>query len=246
MKTWNKTYVAFLIASLSASIAFQTRAYALQADSNRIHLDDSDWWSGYTKGAGSPPVKPENKEPALTKFKILGVELEEPQLGVALVKIGKATVVGRGDASTGRDQACYVSEGSEPVYLIFENGELDSSFYLFKDDHPWHGRELCATSGRVSKDTATDSGLKLGLARSQVEAILGRPTASFKHWLIYSYSLERKRPIGEFKKYLEGIPKEREKELEAQIPTWHFDLFIAVRFSSSTVDYLTVSEASED
>lgn len=93
--------------------------------------DNSDWWS-LTRDVGGPDVQPQKRVPAASNFSILGVALGDPQ-GVQLAaKLGKAVIVGRGDAATARAQMCYVSVTSSPaVHLIFEQGEVDYAFYLF-------------------------------------------------------------------------------------------------------------------
>jgi hypothetical protein len=77
--------------------------------------------------------------------------------------LGKATVVERGDASTGRSQICYSSLGKQSkTYLMFEKGEVNDSFYLFKGGPDWKGSKLCTASNLVTTNLSTASGLRLG------------------------------------------------------------------------------------
>jgi len=56
----------------------------------------------------------------------------------AAAKLGISAIIERGDASTGRSQACYVSarDGAK-VHLIFEQGEVDFTYYMFVGGPAW-------------------------------------------------------------------------------------------------------------
>ena len=92
--------------------------------------DDSDWWS-LTRDVSGTNIKPQKRVPAASNFSILGIHLGESDDSAQIVgKLGKAAFVSRGDAASGRIQACYVSpENSPSIYLIFEQGEVDNVFY---------------------------------------------------------------------------------------------------------------------
>lgn len=154
-------------------------------DNATVAGDNSDWWS-LTRAIDGPNIKPEKRVPADSNFSILGVALGDPQGVQIAAKLGKAPIVGRGDAATARARVCYVSVGTSPsVHLIFEQGEVDNVFYLFSDGPNWKGSKLCAKSALVSSRLKTGSGLALGQTRAQVEAVLGKPTVIRPDKLIY-------------------------------------------------------------
>ena len=147
--------------------------------------DDSDWWS-MTRGVDGADIEPQKRLPADSNFSILGVALGDSQFVQVGARLGTASQVIRGDASTGRTQACYVSSNSSPqVHLVFEQGEVDYAFYLFSGGPDWQHSELCKKSSTISSRLKTGSGLALRQTRSQVEAILGKPTAVQANTLIY-------------------------------------------------------------
>jgi hypothetical protein len=167
--------------------------FALLAQSQRmidhatIANDNSDWWSLTRMDDSEPNIEPQKRVPIASNFTILGVALGDAQ-GVQLAaKLGKAAIVARGDAGSARAQVCYASAaGSPAVHLIFEQGELDYAFYLFSDGPGWHGSDLCRKSPLISSHLTTGSGLALSQTPSQVEAILGKPTAVRNDRWIYS------------------------------------------------------------
>ena len=74
----------------------------------------------------------QSREPSPSNFQILGLNLDDDIFSEAAAKLGKAPVVERGDASTGRSQVCYISpEERGTVHLVFEKGEVNEVFYLF-------------------------------------------------------------------------------------------------------------------
>lgn len=163
--------------------------------------DNSDWWS-ITRDPNGPNIKPRKRVPSVSNFSILGIRLGGDDESAQIVaKLGKVEFVFRGDAASGRIQACYVSAGSSPaVHLIFEQGEVDDAFYLFSGGPNWQRSDLCTKSELVSSRLKTGSGLALGETRSQVEAILGKPTAIRANRLMYAGEVLVK-PLGHSDSY---------------------------------------------
>ena len=151
--------------------------------SDDLH-DNSDWFSGLRPSGSDGELAGEaddssvqEREIPATNFGILGIDLTPSMFKSIKAKFGAIHEVQRGDASSGRSQACYVSASGEPqVHLIFEQGEVDSSFYLFAGGLDWYGSDRCIPSKLVSEKLRTVSGLRLNLAPAQLIAILGKPS----------------------------------------------------------------------
>src|ERR1017187_5030208 len=116
-----------------------------QISSGERPSDNSDWWSWTRSPEGIKSEKIQYREIADANLQIVGVNLRSDIFQTIYERLGQATVVQRGDSSTWREQVCYV-DFSVPysTYLIFEHGEVNSSFYLFSEAIPWNGRDLCA------------------------------------------------------------------------------------------------------
>jgi hypothetical protein len=146
--------------------------------------DNSDWFSGLRPSgnegelAGETDDSPaQEREIPATNFNILGIGLSPDMFSSIEKKFGAIHEVQRGDASSGRRQACYVSTNDGPkIHLIFEQGEVDSSIYLFSNGPDWYGSDRCIPSKLVSKKLKTASGLGLGITPAQLTAILGKPS----------------------------------------------------------------------
>ena len=187
-----KIFIAILLSSASI---------LAQAQRNYLH-DSSDWWSLIRREevpAEIPTIPRSNKPIEEANFEIAGVLLGENQFTDLARKFGLADEIERGDAASGRHQICYRSaEGSRQVHLIFEFGEVEGIFYLFEGGPDWKGSEACLRSKMVSRDLATHSGLRLGLSRLGVEAILGKPDAVSGESIFYSREVKRKATAKEF------------------------------------------------
>jgi hypothetical protein len=148
----------------------------LNAQNFRLE-DNSDWWSINREQYSGLPAKSRRNHFDTRNFKIHGLSLDTLDFSAVASIFGKASVVERGDASTGRSQICYVSnDSSEQIHMVFEFGEGQiSTFYLFRGGVDWNGRDRCVNSRDVAAHLSTGTGLRLGLSRMQVEAILGRP-----------------------------------------------------------------------
>src|SRR5215471_8778405 len=162
--------------------------------------DNSDWWS-ITRGEGEArglEVQEQKAETAESNFKILGADLGHQS---SAARLGRPTIVQRGDAATGRSQACYASIGdSNKVYLVFEDGEVTFAFYLFAGGPPWNGSDLCVKSPLVSRATRTDSGLHLGMTTADVKKILGEPSRTAPDSLVYLRLTKKKMSREDLKK----------------------------------------------
>lgn len=210
--------------------------------------DHSDWWSLLNEDAPEMNVKSGKAGLSTRNFTIAGVSLEKDDPKQVESKLGRVKSVERGDASTGREQLCYASsKGSENLYLIFEYGEVDATFYLFAGGRSWTGREYCASTAKVSKALSTPSGLKLGLTRKQVEAILGKPDFAADGRIVYSRETERKTTVDEFQELRRDYPE----QLSDQAAHEKFDLYtvetyIEARFGNTGLNYLVVSTSTTD
>lgn len=214
-----------LLLALSALLLCSAALAQRMMDHATSAGDNSDWWS-LTRDNTGRNIEPQKRVPTAANFSILGVALGDYQ-GVQLAaKLGKAPIVGRGDAATARAQACYVSVGSSPaVHLVFEQGEVDYAFYLFSSGLDWQRSNLCAKSPLISLNLKTGSGLALGQTPSQVEAILGKPTTVWRNRLIYF-----------------GVVRVKPKHSES------YDLtsYIEARFSDHGLNYLGVVKTETD
>src|SRR6267378_237574 len=173
-----------------------------------LRIDDkSDWWSLLNENTPEPNLKARTKVLADTNFTILGLAAGT-QFDEIAAKLGKAQSVQRGDASSGREQVCYASANStETVHVIFEFGELTSVFYLFTGGKDWKGSDLCHKSKQISRTVSTSSGLRLGLTRAQIEAILGKADFATNDKLIWNRQVEKRTTAEEFARMRREYPE---------------------------------------
>jgi len=207
--------------------------------------DNSDWWS-IVRGDGSiEHLKPQQRDLAASNFRILGVDLDDDDLLAKAAEIlGTAGLVERGDASTGRHQACYVSpRNSEKVYLIFETGEVEQNFYVFSGRPSWNGIDRCVESNLVFRKTATQSGLQLGMTTDEVESILGKPTAFANDKLVYWNHLRKKTSAENLNKRRKQNPDMSDKDFHENYDYYDLTTYIEARFANSRLSYLAVSKS---
>jgi len=208
--------------------------------------DRSDWWSILNEGFQTPQATGQKGTIDEANFQISGVTLGSGQFEKASLRLDKAKVVRRGDGSSGREQVCYVPpDGKTKVHLIFEFGEVESAFYLFSGGPYWKGSGFCRKSSQLSTDLKAASGLRLGLSRSQLEAILGKPDVVVGNRLVYSREVNKKTSAEEF----EQLRNEYPEKLSNEVAHKKFDfqsvvIYIEARFSGSKLTYLAVSRTT--
>jgi len=217
-------------------------AVATQTGSPSHTSDNSDWWS-YTRRPDADDERiSQHREPAASTFQILGFKIDAETFGKVTARLGKATVIERGDASTGRSQICYSSPGDHKTYLIFEKGEVNDAFYLFSGGPDWKGSELCADSNLVTKNLSTASGLHLGQTTAQVRAILGTPSVVAGDSLIYSLGVEKKLSGADFEKLRRQNPGLSPDALHRNYDSYTLGVYIEGRFVTGRLTYLAISK----
>ena len=173
-----------------------------------------------------------------------GIDLNDTMFSKAAAQLGASTIIERGDASTGRHQACYVSAGDkQQVHLIFEQGEVDWTFYVFSGGHVWQGSDQCVTSRRVAQNLATASRLRLGQTPAQVVAILGKPTKRRENELTYFFSVKKKASAEDLRQARQQNPGMSEKDLQENYGFYYLNASIGARFAQSKLTYLAVSKS---
>jgi hypothetical protein len=202
--------------------------------------DNSDWWSSYAENTETSNDRTRHRMPAASNFRILGITLGDSHnrnFPDVIARLGNAAVISRGDGSRGRSQICYSStEKSEQVHLIFEEGELENSFYLFAQGSDWSGSDRCVASKLISTSLATASGLRLGQTRQQLETMLGRPSVANEKRSVYLFEVERTVTPLEFKKLHPKSPSVPNETL-----VYSEEARIEARFENSKVTYLAAS-----
>jgi hypothetical protein len=216
--------------------------------SSGYQKDNSDWWSNYAENSHPRDIKPQDRIPASSNLRILNVSLgsldsaQSRDFSRVTAKLGNASVTTRGDASTGRTQICYSSAvGSPAIHLVFEEGEVDDSFYLFSGGPDWVGSNLCVSSKLISMSLSTASGLHLGQSRQEVEAILGKPSASEASKIKYVFEANERMKPDEIRKIRQQRPDAREEDFV-------FFLYVRIeaKFANSRLNYLAISKSETD
>jgi hypothetical protein len=233
--------------SLFLSLGLPLLGPATQTDDIVRLQNNSDWWSTSRSPDPDESIKTQEREFAKSNFQVLGVNLGETMFSRAAAKLGKATAIERGDASTGRRQVCYASSGTQDkVHLVFEQGEVEYTFYLFADGPAWEGADRCVDSNAISMHVATASGLHLGQTPARVIAILGKPTKRRENELVYSFSVKKKTSLQDLKEAKQRHPELSDKDFQETYSSYNLGASIHAKFVESKLTYLAVSRAESN
>ncbi len=215
-----------------------------QTPNAQYRADNSDWWSMLRSLEGDQSIRTQERELPATNFRLLGIEVGDKMFAEAEAKLGKATHVVRGDAGTAREQVCYVSAGDgEKLYLVFEQGEVESGFYLFNRGPDWSGSDQCAPSKLITKSISSSSGLRLGLTPEQVVAILGRPSKHRSGEWVYSLHAAKKTSAEDLKKARQNNPGMSEKEIQENYSSYDLNVAVRLKFENSKLTYMSISKS---
>lgn len=242
-RLWSNIRWGLLFLLLGAPFA----GHATQADDAIRLSDNSDWWSTNRSSESGEENKTEARELTASNFRVLGVSLGDKMFDRAAARLGRAKIVERGDASTGRRQACYMSlGGQEKAHLIFEQGEVDYTFYLFADGPLWEGADRCVESNAISNHLATATGIHLGQTPAQVIAILGKPTKKREDELVYSFSVRKKASPEDLREARQRNPEMSDKDFEETYSHYYLGAGVVAKFKNSKLTYLAVSKVESN
>jgi hypothetical protein len=240
-------FIHFICSTLFLATLLLPVVLSSQKTSKDVSIDDdSDWWSIIRENANEETLKADEKDVQESTFRILGITVGRDELDAIQAKLGKAVVVTRGDASTGRSQICYRSEDSR-TRLTFESGEVQYAFYLFIKGPNWTGSDLCSKSKFVTSGASTLSGLHLGQSPAQVKALLGKPTKSLPNGdLIYFRQIRKRWGPVDLKKIRKYHPDLSDQKFHQNYDFYDMTAYIVAKFSDSKLIYLGVSKSETD
>lgn len=136
---------------------------------------------GTARSAQGKMLNPKN-------FEVLGVSLSESTVADVVRILGTAPSKQGPNAEI--SISCYTSQGSDMTVLEFEYWfETMVEFRLFLGT-PQSASD-CSKSKLVSANLATGSGLRLGMSKDEVIALLGSPSIKKSNRLTYDFSYDR-------------------------------------------------------
>lgn len=216
---------------------------AIQSPPQGYPKDNSDWWSYTGRSDSDREEINQQRELPPSNFTILGLSLDDEIFDRAIKKLGRASVVMRGDASVGRTQICYSSVGKQDkAYLIFEKGEINDAFYLFTGGPDWDASDRCVASDLVTGKLSTGSGLRLGQTSAQVKAILGKPSSASPNKITYSLMAQKKTSTADLEKVRKQNPGLSEAELRTNYEFYTLSAYVEGRFVKDRLVYLAISK----
>jgi hypothetical protein len=234
-------FVAAFTCVATLSLA-SPRTLSHQAGPAQRFTDKSDWWSFYSSDLPPELFAAEERAVNLPSATVRGIALNQPWSNEPDSTFGKAIWVQRGEASTKREQACYVSAADgAPTYLVFESGvESNASFYLFRGGPTWTGNDLCVRSTAVTESLPTASGIHLGQDIEGVVAILGVPNQRTPTQLLYALHQRVKLSENELdaiRREKPTITEDELKKLATEHPTYELLEVLVARFDDNGLKY---------
>lgn len=142
--------------------------------------------------AGAGSEKPGEKYTHVFGFDIYESSMEEVQK-----KFGNSKTIKTGDAGSSNLSTCYLSSDGQTV-LEFNEGEI-SLGYCIRKRISEDVKKCSPISHEFNLNNITIAGLKLGMEKSSVEKLLGKPTESSKNTAFYDYSRQEKFTEAEIK-----------------------------------------------
>ena len=111
----------------------------------------------------------------------------------------------RDNANPSATQLCYVSGRDDTLVVFYSEFSRCSRVRLLSQKKRFQKWHFCAASPLVSKDVATASGIRLGMSKQRLKAILGPPDSEADETLNYFYEWQqdkRKTDIEEAAQYM--------------------------------------------
>ena len=127
--------------------------------------------------------------------------------------------------------------------MIVEWGEVESVLYLIGRGSDWNGSRYCAYSALVQPTLATGAGIRLGMSRTQVRSILGKPNFSDSNRMVYLFAFKKKPTPQGLKELRAGNSHMSDEEFKRNFEMLDVDSFIEARFTDGKLVYLAIEES---
>jgi hypothetical protein len=133
----------------------------------------------------------------------------------------------RKDANPDISQVCYVSDKDDTLILFSFDDDQCVRFKLMLHKNKFYKWHFCERSPLVSKHLTTESGIKLGMSKRRLKAILGVSRNESRQYLKYDYEWQQKMSRVEIETTSQGT-KNMMKD-----PFWTVNAAIQAEFSEA-------------
>jgi hypothetical protein len=133
----------------------------------------------------------------------------------------------REDTNPDISQVCYVSDKDDTLILFSVDDDQCVRFELMSHKNKFYKWHFCVKSPLVSKHLTTESGIKLGMSKSRLKAILGVSRNESQEHLKYDYEWKQKMNRAEIETTSPGT-KNMMKD-----PFWTVNAAIKAEFSEA-------------
>jgi hypothetical protein len=113
---------------------------------------------------------------------VFGIRLEMKSLDAFERVLGTSPLQKEGDAGEYFQWRCWEAANGDGTVLVVGRGEVDAQVQVLGRGMSFAGRGICPKSKLVSRSLATMNGVRMGLARADIERKIGRATAAGTGW----------------------------------------------------------------
>ena len=144
-----------------------------------------------------------DRQLAEANLAILGLAIGDCTSPDIYSKMGPGIPI-REDENPDITQVCYVSDKDDTLILFSFDNDQCVRFKLISDKNKFYKWHFCEKSPLVSIHLTTESGIKLGMSKSRLKAILGVPRNESQQYLKYDYEWKQKMNRAEIEKVSQG------------------------------------------
>jgi hypothetical protein len=176
---------------------------------------------------------------------VMGLKLDSSTFSDVQRVFGPGSQSPQPENAPARDRLCYKVNGDKDVYVGFEAGLSDypdhglSSFELsygnFLQENPYYNLSSISKSA-----IATGSGLQLGITKSDLIQLIGKPSKAERDWLVYIFE--------DYQAYSQpdqdSVPPFAHEANCHRSGQYNYS-WVFAHFSSEKMDYLCISVGSE-
>ncbi len=189
-------------------------------------------------GQTTPEVEPYCDAPSTTRVEIadadatiLGLTTGRASLKDVQAKLGSATVTRVSHDEESDASVCYRSPLDGTV-LVFYSGAMGgweniTWFAIWSREAAFPHASQCIPSKVVSRSLHTQSGIRLGLTKADLQQIAGKPTGHSPQSVKYNFLCRRKMTEDEIKRFKNidnwDVPSDSYFDRTSWIEVWHKD-----------------------
>jgi hypothetical protein len=174
---------------------------------------------------------------------VMGLKLDSSSFIDVHRIFGPGSQSPRTDDPRESDKLCYKINGDKDIFIVFEAGLPENpapnlTAFTISYGNFLHCNSFCNKSSTLNTPVSTRNGLHLGMTKSELTQLVGKPSKAEREWVVYFFEENQGNP--QSKQDILSLSSDDTKYTVQYNYSW-----VYAHFNSEKMDYLGISTGGE-